>query len=354
MLKYIAQRTFYGFLVLTGVVILVFLLFQGFGDPSRLIMGQSGDAATQANIRKDLYLDQPKWKQFIFYLNDVSPVCVHSKQDIQKKNLQGFFVGNNTKPDSYRVGLKLPYLRRSYQSKKEVGKILMEALPGTLLLASAAMIIAILIGIPLGVVASIKQNTWLDTSSIFASIVGISAPSFFMGIIIAYLFGFVLSSWTGLHITGNWFEIDEVTGEKYLVLKNLILPAITLGIRPLAIITQLTRSAMLDVLDQDYIRTAYAKGLSKRVVVLKHALLNALNPVITAITGWFAELLAGAFFVEYIFGWKGIGKVTVDALEKLDFPVVMGSVLVSATFFILINILADILYGIVDPRVTIH
>jgi peptide/nickel transport system permease protein len=138
-----------------------------------------------------------------------------------------------------------------------------------------------------------------------------------------------------------------------MTLQNLVLPAVTLGIRPLAIITQLTRSAMLDVLDQDYIRTAYAKGLSKRVVVWKHALRNALNPVITAITGWFAELLAGAFFIEYIFGWKGIGKVTVDALEKLDFPVVMGSVLISATFFVLINLLADILYGIVDPRVRI-
>ena len=230
----------------------------------------------------------------------------------------------------------------------------MEALPGTLLLAFAAMIIAVLIGIPLGVVAAVKQNTWLDTSSIFISIAGISAPSFFIGIIIAYVFGFVLSSLTGLHITGNWFEVDEISGERHLALKNLILPAITLGIRPLAIITQLTRSAMLDVLDQDYIRTAYAKGLGKGVVVWKHALRNALNPVITAITGWFAELLAGAFFVEYIFGWKGIGKVTVDALEKLDFPVVMGSVLLSATFFILINIIADVFYGIVDPRVTIN
>jgi len=134
-------------------------------------------------------------------------------------------------------------------------------------------------------------------------------------------------------------------------LQNLILPALTLGIRPLAIITQLTRSAMLDVLSQDYIRTAYAKGLSKRVVLFKHALRNALNPVITAITGWFAELLAGAFFVEYIFGWKGIGKTTVDALEKLDFPVVMGSVLLTAALFILINILADLLYKVVDPRV---
>jgi len=227
---------------------------------------------------------------------------------------------------------------------------LLEALPGTLILALAAMFIAVLIGVPLGVVAAVKQNTWLDTASVFSSIVGISAPSFFMGIIIAYLFGFVLSDWTGLHITGSWFDIDE-HGQKRLTLQNLILPAVTLGIRPLAIITQLTRSAMLDVLDQDYIRTAYAKGLSKNTVIWKHALRNALNPVITAITGWFAELLAGAFFIEYIFGWKGIGKVTVDALEKLDFPVVMGSVLISATFFILINILADILYGIVDPRI---
>jgi len=312
-------------------------------------MGQSGDAATQANIRKELYLDQPKWKQFLFYLNDVSPLCIHEWSEIKTKSLRGIFVGGDVK-----LGLKIPYLRRSYQSKREVGAILLEALPGTLLLAFAAMMIAVVIGIPLGIVAAVKQNTWLDTSAVFASIIGISAPSFFMGIIIAYLFGFILSSWTGLHITGNWFDIDEITGERRLVLKNLILPAITLGIRPLAIITQLTRSAMLDVLDQDYIRTAFAKGLTKRTVIWKHALRNALNPVVTAITGWFAELLAGAFFVEYIFGWKGIGKVTVDALEKLDFPVVMGSVLVSAAFFIVINIVADILYGVIDPRVTIR
>ncbi len=349
MLRYIAKKLFYGLLVLIGVVVLVFFLFQGFGDPSRLVMGQTGDAATQANIRKELYLDQPKWKQFLYYLNDVSPLCYHSKEEIDNKKLTGIFIGGDNK-----VGLKVPYLRKSYQSKRDVWSILMQALPGTLILAVAAMFIAILIGIPLGVMAAVKQNTWLDTSAIFSSIVGISAPSFFMGIIIAYLFGFVLSDWTGLHISGSWFEIDDTTGERRLTLQNLILPAVTLGIRPLAIITQLTRSAMLDVLDQDYIRTAYAKGLSRRAVIWKHGLRNALNPVITAITGWFAELLAGAFFVEYIFGWQGIGKVTVDALEKLDYPVVMGSVLVAATFFILINILADILYGVVDPRVRVE
>lgn len=346
MLRYIIKKIFYGILVLVGVVVLVFFLFQGFGDPSRLVMGQSGDAATQANIRKELYLDQPRWKQFVFYLNDVSPVAIHGKEDIKQKKLKGIFIGGDTK-----LAFKLPYLRKSYQTKRNVGEMLLQALPGTVLLAVAAMLIAVLIGIPLGVLAAVKQNTWLDTSAVFSSIVGISAPSFFMGIILAYLFGFVLTDWTGLHISGSWFDVDPITGAKKLTLANLILPALTLGIRPLAIITQLTRSSMLDVLDQDFIRTAYAKGLSRSKVIWKHALRNALNPVITAITGWFAELLAGAFFVEYIFGWQGIGKMTVDALEKLDYPVVMGSVLIAAGFFILVNILADVLYGVVDPRV---
>lgn len=332
--------------MLLGVVSLVFVMFQGFGDPARMIIGQAGDKKTMENIRKDLYLDQPKWKQFILYLDDVSPICIHSAADIKKKNLKGYFIGGNTK-----IGIKLPYLRYSYQTKKEVGQLLMEALPGTLLLAIAAMLFATIIGILLGITAAIKKGTWMDSSALFASIAGISAPSFFMAIIIAYFFGIVLHAYTGLNLTGSWFDIDEVTGEKYLTLKNLILPAFTLGIRPLAIITQLTRSAMLDILNQDYIRTAYAKGLSKRSVIYKHALRNALNPVITAITGWFAELLAGAFFVEYIFSWKGIGKITVDALEKLDYPVVMGAVLLSACIFIFINFLADILYRLVDPRI---
>jgi len=346
-MSYLTKKLLYGLLVLVGVVVVVFFLFQGFGDPARLVLGQAGDSTTIKNIRKELALDQPKWKQFVLYLNDVSPVAVHTAADIEKKQLKGFFIGGEQK-----LGIKVPYLRRSYQTKKDVGELLMEALPGTLVLALAAMCIATLIGILLGILAAVKQNTWMDTSAIFASVLGISAPSFFMGIVLAYLFGFVLSPYTGLHMTGSLFQIDPFTG-KELQLKNLVLPAITLGIRPLAIITQLTRSSMLDVLDQDYIRTAYAKGLSKKIVIFRHALRNALNPVITAITGWFAELLAGAFFVEYIFGWKGIGKVTVDALEKLDFPVVMGSVLITATFFIIVNILADLLYGVVDPRVRV-
>ena len=347
-MNYLLKKIFYAVLVLLGVVVLVFLMFQGFGDPAKLIVGQSGDKKTMDNIRKDLYLDQPKWKQFLLYLNDVSPLGIHSTADIKKKELKGFFLGGETK-----LGLKIPYLRKSYQSKKNVSTILMEALPGTLLLALAAMVFATIIGIILGILAAVKKGSWIDTSAVFISIAGISAPSFFMAIIIAYLFGVVLHPFTGLNLTGSWFDIDEVTGEKYITIKNLILPAFTLGIRPLAIITQLTRSSMLDVLNQDFIRTAYAKGLSKQKVIFKHALRNALNPVITAITGWFAELLAGAFFVEYIFGWQGIGKITVNALEKLDYPVVMGAVLISACIFIIINLLADGLYKIVDPRVSL-
>ena len=338
-------------LVMAGVVVIVFFIFQAFADPARLIAGQTGDKKTMDNIRKELYLDQPKWKQFVLYVNDVSPIAIHTKKEIDEKKLHGLFIGGDAEPGSYRLAIKIPYLRRSYQTKKDVIDILMEALPGTVMLAVAAMLFATIIGIFLGVLAAVKQNTWLDTSSVFASVIGISAPSFFMAIVIAYVFGIVLHSYTGLPLTGSWFNIDETNGERYLTLQNIILPAITLGIRPLAIITQLTRSSMLEVLSQDYIRTAYAKGLSRNQVVYRHALRNSLNPVITAITGWFAELLAGAFFVEYIFGWQGIGKVTVDALEKLDYPVVMGSVLFSAAIFVLVNILSDILYGIIDPRV---
>jgi len=348
MFRYISRKIFYGLWVMMGIVVVVFFLFQGFGDPTRLVIGQRADAATQENIRKELFLDQPKWKQFIFYLNDISPVSVYTRQQIESRQIKGVFIGGDT-----RIVLKFPYLRRSYQTKKEVWEELTEALPGTIILALAAMIIATVFGVLLGVIAAIKKNTWMDNSAIFASILGISAPSFFMGIVIAYLFGFVLNRYTGLHMTGSFFDTDPFSGRE-LQLQNLILPAITLGIRPMAIIAQLTRGSMLDTLNQDYIRTAYAKGLRKRTVIWKHALRNALNPVVTAITGWFAELLAGAFFVEYIFGWKGIGKLTVDALEKLDFPVVMGSVLITSFFFILINILADFLYGLIDPRVRIQ
>lgn len=348
MINRIFSQIFYAGLVMLGVVVIVFILFQGFGDPARLILGQRADAGTLNNIRKDLYLDQPKWKQFVYYLNDVSPVSIYSKNELEEKEIRGIGWGGNT-----RLVFKFPYLRRSYQTRKPVWSMLMEALPGTIILAFLAMLIATVTGMALGILAAVKKDTWMDTTAIFTSVLGISAPSFFMSIVIAYIFGFVLHRYTGLQMTGSLFDTDPFYGRQW-ELRNAILPALTLGIRPMAIIAQLTRGSMLDILNQDYIRTAYAKGLSPGQVIWRHALRNALNPVITAITGWFAELLAGAFFVEYIFGWKGIGKVTVDALAKLDFPVVMGSVLVTSFFFISINMLADWLYRAVDPRVKLR
>jgi peptide/nickel transport system permease protein len=339
------KKFLYGLLVLLGVVTAVFFLFQGIGDPARLVMGQTGDSTTLANIRKELHLDKPRHIQLLLYLNDISPLCVHRRDEIASKGLRGLFIGGE-----WKAGVKVPYLRRSYQSRKEVWQILMEALPGTLLLAMAAMLVATCAGIPLGVAAASGRHGWTDRLATLGSVIGISAPSFFMGIVIAYLFGFVWQRYTGLHMTGSLYDLDPFEG-RVLQPQNLVLPALTLGIRPLAIVTQLTRSSMLDVLKQDYIRTARAKGLPRRTVVWRHALPNALNPVMTAVTGWFAELLAGAFFVEYIFGWKGLGKVTVDALEKLDYPVVMGSILLTAALFVTVNAIADLLYAKLDPRI---
>ena len=324
--------------------ILFFVLLPA--DPARLTMGQRSDAKSLANTRKELNLDKPLPTQFLLYLNDLSPLAVHKLSEQEKYDFSPLFKMG----DSSVLAIKTPYLRRSYQTKKEVSTMLVDAFPGTFILAFLSIIVATILGIFLGTIAALKQNTWVDTTAIFTSVLGISAPSFFAGILIAYFFGFLLKDYTGLSIVSPMWDYSPY-GERHLILKSLILPVFTLSIRPLAIIVQITRSSMLDVLNQDFIRTAYAKGLSKQMVLWKHALRNALNPVITSISGWFAELLAGSFFIEYIFGWKGIGKITVDALNKFDFPVVMGAVLFTAILFIIINIFVDVLYGIVDPRI---
>lgn len=357
MVRYLWHKIFYGFLTLLGVITVVFFLFTVLpGDPARMMLDQKEDPEQLALIRKNLGLDQPLWKQYVYYLNDLSPVSFHANSgesytSLQSGKYHGISLLNLGKTT---ILLKFPYMRMSFQKQgKLVSDIIKETLPNTLILAISAILLAIVVGILLGIWSALVKDSWIDRSLLVLTSLGMSTPSFFSAILIAYIFAFLLHNFTGLSMTGSLYEVDDMGEGKHLALKNLILPAITLGIRPLAVITQLTRNSLLDVLGQDYIRTAYAKGLKSSEVIRKHALRNALNPVITATSGWFASMLAGAVFIEFIFGWNGLGKEIVTALNNLDLPVVMGAVLIIATTFIIINILVDILYGILDPKVRI-
>lgn len=359
MINYIINKLFYGFLTLFGVVTVVFLLFTVLpGDPARMMLDQKEDPEQLAQIRKNLGLDQPVWKQYLYYLNDLSPISIHDnhpKEETYTSLSSGKYdyskiadLGDQT------LVVKKPFLRNSFQKQgKSVATIIGETLPNTIVLAVSAIIIATVIGVALGIVSALVKDSWIDRTLLVITSFGMSIPSFFSAIIIAYIFAFLLHEFTSLNMIGSLYEVDDLGEGKHLTLKNLILPAITLGSRPLAVFTQLTRNSLLEVLSQDYIRTAYAKGLSKKTVILKHALRNALNPVVTAISGWFASMLAGAVFVEFVFGWNGLGKEIVNALNTLDLPIVMGAVLVIAVMFIIINIIIDILYGVLDPRVRI-
>jgi peptide/nickel transport system permease protein len=443
-LRFILKRLIYGFLVLFGVVTIIFLLFNlKPGDPARMMGGQHATPEAIDAIRKDLGLDLPFHQQYFQYLNDISFISIHNVTDSKNRSyLYGSnYMDRNSSGDLsptflelFKLGnenmlvIKKPYLRRSYQKKKKVSEIIAESLPGTVVLAVTAMLIATIFGIILGVFSALNKDGFFDQAFFVGAVLGMSGPSFFTALIIGWIgaslwyhnvlipvlpviailagifyalvlkktkksglnksnpelfgeyalkgLGIGLGTWllgviinglssgeiipfihsyitlpgTNLNNAGSLYATSDY-GEEYLELKNLILPALTLGIRPLAIILQLTRNSMLDVLSQDYIRTAKAKGLSSFKVVYKHALKNALNPVVTAVSGWFASLLAGAIFIEYVFTWKGLGFEVFNALEKDDFPVVMGAVLIIATAFVLINILVDIIYGILDPRV---
>jgi ABC-type dipeptide/oligopeptide/nickel transport system permease component len=438
-IKFIIRKLFYGLLVLYGVITVVFFLFNiKEGDPSRMMGGQHMTEEIRVKIRKDLGLDLPLYKRYLLYLNDLSPFSIHNTKNkdsyiyLDQKEYEAttlFSVGSGR-----TLVMKAPYLRRSYQKNEPVADIIREAMPGTFILAITSIILATVIGIIMGVIAAIYKGTFFDNSMFVGSVLGMSAPSFFMAIIIQWMGGLVwfwttnlpqlpfyflmagallgivlnkrvtvnsinknfsyaflvemimkglivgLTVWMGglaingfvgkevvpfigtyfffpgtnLPLEGSLYNYDNWTAEKYLALENLILPALTLGIRPLAIVMQLTRSSLLDVLSQDYIRTATAKGLSFYKVIVKHGLKNALNPVITAISGWFASLLAGAVFIEMIFNWHGIGFQVFDAVVKEDLPVVIGSVLVISTIFVVINIFVDIIYGFLDPRVRIQ
>ena len=433
MISYLLKKLGYGLLVLLGVVSLVFFVFNlKPGDPARMVAGQKITPELIQAIERNLNLDLPIIQRFGIYLNDISPVSIHNEADETSRIFLDESKYSYTK--LFPVGgenalvIKAPYLNRSFQSKRSVSSIISQALPGTLILAVVSIVFALIIGVFGGVIAALNKDKWIDKLILILSVIGMSGPSFFMAILVAWIGGllwfnsiplpiipfiiaaglfvyflvrenrreassklfsmrnvravvkaivigfgiwlglvllvsiFSLGDWvywslslpgTGLDMTGSLYSLDEWEG-LYLNPRNLILPALTLGVRPLGVVVQLTRSSLLDILKQDYIRTARAKGLSENKVVYKHALRNALNPVITAVSGWFASMLAGAVFVEFVFGWKGLGLEIFNALEKEDFPVVMGAVLVISFMFVILNILVDVLYGLVDPRVRVR
>jgi len=356
--KFLFKRTLYGFLVLIGVIVVVFFLFNVLpGDPARMMLGQRADISAVETIQKELGLDRPMHTRFANYINDLSPVSLHNHSDSESffyldPEKYNYTSAINTSRHSLVV--KAPYLGRSYQTNRSVTHVLAAAFPNTLLLAFVSIAFAMVVGIILGIFAAIYNKTLFSKAILVFSVSGMSLPSFFAAIIIAWLFAFVLGDITGLNMTGSLWEVDDFGRGEYIEWKNIILPALTLGIRPLAIVSELTRSSLVNVLSQDYIRTAKAKGLSFYRVITRHALKNAMNPVITAISGWFASLMAGAVFVEYVFDWKGLGVVIVDGLETYDFPLIMGAVLLISVMLVIINILVDIIYGFLDPRIRLQ
>ena len=315
---------------LWGVATLVFFLFTIVpGDSAQMMLGKREDPEALTAVRAKYGLDKPVVVQYINYLGRILPFDTS----------EGF-------------SLSAPDLGESFQRQgQSVRGLIAATFPNTALLAATSIGFAVLLGMFLGAVAAYNEGSWIDHALTTLSSLGMSLPSFFTAVLLAWVFAYLLGPWTGLSLTGSLYEVDDYSGERYLQLKNLILPALTLGIRPIGVIVQLTRKSILEVGALDFVRTARAKGIPERRVLLRHILPVASNPIITTISGWFASLLAGAVFVEIIFGWNGMGKLLVEALNTRDLPVTMGCVLVIAAIFVIITTLVDIAYAILDPRV---
>lgn len=309
MLTYIIRQLLYAMVIIFGVMTVTFLIIRVIpGDPARLVQGQHGDPQAVAAIRAQWKLDRPLWEQYGSFLLDA---------------VQGD-------------------LGESYFDRQSVVKKLIAGLGPTSMLSISALIIATFVGIAIGVVSAWKPNTIFDNGSMVFALLGISVPVFVVGNIIKLFF---IDKW---HLVPG---IGYVTGGHQFDIRYLLLPMIALAARPLSIIARITRSSMLDVLSQDYIRTARAKGLAVRTTVLRHGLRNALNPVVTTISAWLAGTLAGTLFLEAIFNWPGIGQAALLAITQRDFPMIQGVVLVTAVIFVVINLLVDIVYAYLDPKV---
>ena len=304
MYRFLMGRLFATIPVLLGVSFLVFMMLHLVpGDPVRIMLSEFQTNQQQIDLlRSQLHLDEPLPQQF------------------------GRFVFNAAQGD---LGL-------SIRSKRPVRSEIAENIGSTLQLAVAALVIAAIIGVTLGIVAAIKQNSWLDFAPMVLALGGVSMPSFWLGLLLIFLFSLRL----------GWFP---ATGGGDL--QHLVLPALTLGLGASAIIARLTRSSMLEVLRQEYMTTARAKGLRESLVVLRHGLKNALIPVVTIFGLQFGNLLAGTVVVETVFARPGIGRLIVSSILAKDFPMVQGIILLTATAYVLVNLLVDITYGLLDPRI---
>jgi peptide/nickel transport system permease protein len=297
------------------------------------LAGQQTDSATIAALKTELRMDLPLWKQVAWYMNELSPLGLKCGTD-----------------RACAWGLKWPSFGKSYQTGRQVGDIVASAFPATLILALASMLMAGIFGISLGFVAAKNENRWWEKGLLGLSTAGMALPSFFSAILVAWLFGYVLREFTGLPPWGSLYSIDNLTGERHLALPHLILPALTLGIRPLSVMLQMTKNTLLSNRSVLFIRTAEAKGLTQGRVWFVHLLRASLGPVWTSFTGWFGSLLAGAVFVEYIFGWKGIGRELVVGIQTMDYPVVMGCIVTTSALFALLNGLTDLGHEWLDPQ----
>lgn len=309
MTGYIIKRLFMVIPILLGVATIVFtLMFIVPGDPARLLMGQHGDERVLKSIRHELGLDKPVYIQYVRFIG---------------KLLKGDF-------------------GRSYRQKRPVARIIRERFPATAKLAIASMILSVIIGIAAGIISALHRNKVWDWIVMILSLTGISIPVFWLGMILILLFA------SGL----GWFPVGGYgkSGD----LRHLFLPALSLSTISIGYISRMMRSSMLEVIGKDYIRTARAKGLSEKAVILHHALRNAFIPVITVIGINFASLLGGAVATETVFAWPGLGRATVDAIRVRDLPVVEGCVLFLAFIFVLANLLVDLSYAWLDPRIRLE
>jgi peptide/nickel transport system permease protein/oligopeptide transport system permease protein len=300
---FIVRRLVLSIPTLLGVMIVVFLLlYVAPGDPVQDMVGERADAETIARLRKELHLDEPVMKQFALYTGGV---------------LRGD-------------------LGRSYITQRPIIQDIRERFPKTLLLAGSAMLLASILGITIGVLSSRNPGGWFDRLSLGLAYLGISFPVYWVGLILILIFA----------VTLKWLPPSGYGGIKYL-----ILPAVALGSRSIAFLARVTRSAMLDVLGSDFVRTARAKGLREQVVVMRHALRNALIPIVTVLGLDFGYYLTGSILTETIFSWPGIGRYVVNAIARRDLPAISGTVLFLSFVFVLVNLLTDLAYAKADPRV---